>query len=100
MGNKNGKWFMPEMPDSVGQEKKKPEPKEPEKVLYELYYSEGGNLILPIQFSWNKQELDEIAEHLNAANYRYGKYYVQRVTRSQEEYDDKEREFHYYHTHN
>lgn len=46
------------------------------KTLYELYlYDTNQGTIFPIQFSFNKKLLEEIAAHLNSLPYNSGEKY-------------------------
>lgn len=51
------------------------------KTLYELYlYDTNQGTILPIQFSFNKTLLEEIAAYLNSLPYNWGdKYCVKEI---------------------
>lgn len=75
------------------------------KKLYQLVYSYQGNTILPIQVSWNREELEEYAKFLNANNWKGNleTYFVREITYDKQ-YDTstgshEPETFHYCHTH-
>ena len=50
-----------------------------DKVLYQLIYQDY-NQIVPIQFSFNKEELEEVCDYLNNLDFRTGSYTVKEVS--------------------
>ena len=52
-----------------------------EKILYELVYYDSRKIV-PIQFSFNKAELEEIEQYLNSLENRYGVYSIKEVNKN------------------